>query len=77
MKLILDSTIAELQQNKDRTFVYVEMAFFSRWWNEQSKDVKKSVKELVFNGQLEFANGGWCMHDEAGLDFFPPFLLQF
>ena len=41
------------------------MGFFSRWWNEQSSTMKGYVKELVANGQLEFVNGGWSMHDEA------------
>ena len=45
--------------------LYTQMAFFSMWWGDQSNDVKKSVRELVKNGQLSFANGGWCMHDEA------------
>ncbi|KAI7740716.1 hypothetical protein M8C21_023527, partial [Ambrosia artemisiifolia] len=40
-------------------------AFFQRWWNQQSELLKSKVKELVNNGQLEFINGGMCMHDEA------------
>ncbi|WVZ05250.1 hypothetical protein V8G54_018596 [Vigna mungo] len=40
-------------------------AFFQRWWRQQSKVMKIKVKELVNSGQLEFINGGMCMHDEA------------
>lgn len=36
-----------------------------RWWFEQDEDMQESVKKLVRNGQLEFINGGYCMHDEA------------
>jgi len=43
----------------------VEIAFFERWWNEQTDEVKANVRTLVANGQLEFINGGWCMNDEV------------
>ena len=46
-------------------FIYVEMAFFTRWWQEQSETTKSVVRELVNEGRLEFINGGWCMNDEA------------
>lgn len=48
---------------------YVEQKFFSMWWNEQSQEVKASVKYLIANNQLSFVNGGWCMHDEATTHF--------
>ncbi len=44
-------------------------AFFQRWWADQSPETQASVRMLVANGQLEFANGGWCMHDEASPSF--------
>jgi lysosomal alpha-mannosidase len=47
-------------------FIYVEIAFFERWWNEQSEDMKTIVRSLVGARRLEFINGGWCMNDEAG-----------
>ncbi|CAL0331922.1 unnamed protein product [Lupinus luteus] len=40
-------------------------AFFHRWWVEQSLETQAQVRKLVDSGQLEFVNGGWCMHDEA------------
>ncbi|KAA8540621.1 hypothetical protein F0562_024460 [Nyssa sinensis] len=40
-------------------------AFFQRWWRQQSEAVQNRVKKLVSSGQLEFINGGMCMHDEA------------
>jgi len=42
VKYILDTVIEELQKDEKRTFIYVEIAFFSRWWNQQS-DATKSI----------------------------------
>ena len=41
------------------------MAFFTRWWREQTGPTRDLVRSLVAQGRLEFANGGWVMHDEA------------
>lgn len=62
---VLDSVVQALLSDKNRKFIYVEQAFFQRWWNQQSDAMKTIVKELVSSGQLEFINGGMCMHDEA------------
>lgn len=62
---VLDSLIPALLADKNRKFIYVEQAFFQRWWDEQSEVVQNTVKQLVSSGQLEFINGGMCMHDEA------------
>jgi alpha-mannosidase len=32
-------------------------------------EARSVVKALVNNGQLSFANGGWCMHDEASTHY--------
>lgn len=65
MQYILDSTVDSLVDNPNRKFIEVEMAFFSRWWNEQTEAKKAQVRQLVANRQLVFVNGGWCMNDEA------------
>ncbi|KAJ9683167.1 hypothetical protein PVL29_018952 [Vitis rotundifolia] len=62
---VIDSVISALLDDENRKFIYVEMAFFQRWWRQQSKKLQTRVKELVKSGQLEFINGGMCMHDEA------------
>ncbi|KAB1201344.1 Lysosomal alpha-mannosidase [Morella rubra] len=51
---VLDSVISALLDDKNRKFIYVEMAFFQRWWRQQSVAMKVKVKELVNSGQLEF-----------------------
>ena len=62
---ILTSVVAGLRRVPERKFTYVEQAYFQRWWSEQSDDIRAATRQLVHSGQLEFANGGWCMHDEA------------
>jgi lysosomal alpha-mannosidase len=59
VKNILDSVIKELDKDPNRRFVYVEIAFFWRWWNEQSNCVKETTRKLVDEGRLEFVIGGW------------------
>uniref|UniRef100_A0A8C6KLS3 Alpha-mannosidase n=1 Tax=Nothobranchius furzeri TaxID=105023 RepID=A0A8C6KLS3_NOTFU len=65
VQYILDSVVDQLLKNPDRRFIYVETAFFYRWWKQQSSSMQQTVKQLVDEGRLEFVNGGWCMSDEA------------
>ncbi|CAB9508715.1 Lysosomal alpha-mannosidase [Seminavis robusta] len=69
VKDILDTVVEALLDNPHRTFTYVEMRFFSMWFYNQTDAVKDSVRFLIANKQLSFANGGWCMHDEAATHF--------
>ena len=65
VQYILDSAVAALLANPARRFIYVEQAFFSRWWQYQSDAMKQDVRRLVAERRLEFVSGGWVMHDEA------------
>ncbi|RXG61085.1 Lysosomal alpha-mannosidase [Armadillidium vulgare] len=65
VQYILDSVISVLLTDPAKKFIYVESAFFFRWWDEQNEQMQNNVKQLVNNGQLEFINGGWCMNDEG------------
>ena len=53
VQYILDSVIIALDQNPDRRFIYVEIAFFWRWWNEQSDDIRQKVKQFVNEGNTQ------------------------
>lgn len=66
---ILDSVVPQLVMDETKRFIYVEMSFFSKWWNEQDEPMKDIVKRLVDEGRLEFINGGWCMNDEATVSY--------
>ena len=65
VQYILDSVVRTLNRNPERKFIYVEVGFFYRWWKNADDVLKNMTYKLVQNGQLEFINGGWCMHDEA------------
>ncbi|CAN1816166.1 Probable alpha-mannosidase At5g66150 [Linum perenne] len=66
---VLDSVVAALLKDPNRKFVFAEMSFFYRWWEEQSRETQETVRKLVDGGQFEFVNGGWCMHDEAATHY--------
>jgi hypothetical protein len=49
---ILDSVVLALDENPDRRFIYVEIAYFWRWWNEQTDDIRDKVKQFVNEGNF-------------------------
>ncbi|EGR32713.1 hypothetical protein IMG5_073080 [Ichthyophthirius multifiliis] len=61
----IDTVLDELLKDKNRKFIQVEIAFLYRWWNDSPEERQKLYKKLVENGQIEFVNAGWCMHDES------------
>jgi lysosomal alpha-mannosidase len=50
VQYILDSVVEALLDNPDRRYIYVEIAYFWRWWNEQSDDMRNTVKQPVNEG---------------------------
>ncbi|XP_071540487.1 lysosomal alpha-mannosidase-like isoform X2 [Panulirus ornatus] len=69
VQYVLDSVVQELIKDPLKKFIYVESAFFFRWWDNQPEEIQMAVKDLVSGGQLEFINGGWCMNDEAAAHY--------
>lgn len=69
VQYILDSVIPELDADPSKRFIYVEIAFFERWWHQQTQEMQDTVKKLVAQGSLTFINGGWCMNDEASTHY--------
>lgn len=55
--------------HKRTRFIQVETAFFWKWWQSESDELKAKFKTLVENGQLEIINGGWSMNDEACVNY--------
>src|SRR6218665_973469 len=50
VQYILDTVSQELLNNPQRRFIYVEMAFFTRWWNELHDSTRQLIKGLVSTG---------------------------
>ncbi|KAK2580291.1 hypothetical protein KPH14_012534 [Odynerus spinipes] len=65
VQYILDSVIQALLNNPDRRFIYVETAFFWKWWLRQNEGVRNDVRMLIQQGRLEIIGGAWSMNDEA------------
>lgn len=65
VELIIDSVVQELLRDPNKRFIYVESAFFFKWWHEQTMELREQVKQLVQEGRLEFIGGAWSMNDEA------------
>ena len=66
---VLSSVVLSLGKKPERKFTYVEQAFFQRWWREQDEVTRAATRKLVADGQLSFANGGWCMPDEGATHY--------
>lgn len=50
VQYIIDSVIEALDENPDRRFIYVEIAYFWRWWNEQTEEIRNKVRGFVNDG---------------------------
>ncbi|KAK9888622.1 hypothetical protein WA026_000851 [Henosepilachna vigintioctopunctata] len=62
---IMNHMVAKLQEHKNLTFIWSEMAFLNAWWEEAHPSKQRAMKNLVQSGRLEIVTGGWVMTDEA------------
>ncbi|XP_029431658.1 alpha-mannosidase 2x isoform X2 [Rhinatrema bivittatum] len=67
---ILNNMVVKLQEDPRRRFIWSEISFFSKWWDNINSQKRAAVRRLVGNGQLEMATGGWVMPDEANSHYF-------
>ncbi|KAF9417247.1 hypothetical protein HW555_005649 [Spodoptera exigua] len=65
VQYILDSVVKELWESPERRFIYVETAFFWKWWVRQPTVIQEKVHTLVRQGRLQMVGGAWSMNDEA------------
>ncbi|MGH0168689.1 UNVERIFIED_CONTAM: hypothetical protein FKN15_055121 [Acipenser sinensis] len=50
VQYILDSVVWQLLSDPTKRFIYVEITAFSRWWQQQSEDMRSAVRQLVNQG---------------------------
>ena len=50
VQYILDTVVRALLADPARKFTYVELAFFSRWWSQQTDATRVVVRNLVQQG---------------------------
>ncbi|KAG0412896.1 hypothetical protein HPB47_009959 [Ixodes persulcatus] len=69
---ILNNMVDFLTKNRDFSFLWAEVCFFSRWWRslQNRPHLRDAVRRLVHRGQLEMVTGGWVMTDEAAAHYF-------
>ncbi|XP_051898632.1 alpha-mannosidase 2x isoform X1 [Pristis pectinata] len=67
---ILNNMLLKLQEDPKRRFIWAEISFFSKWWDNIDTQKRAAVRRLAANGQLEFVTGGWVMTDEANSHYF-------
>lgn len=52
VQYILDTVLVELFDDPKKRFIYVEQAYFTRWWNELHDSTRHLVKGLVSAGNF-------------------------
>mmetsp|Transcript_3054 Transcript_3054/g.4548 ORF Transcript_3054/g.4548 Transcript_3054/m.4548 type:complete len:1202 (+) Transcript_3054:113-3718(+) len=65
---ILSNAMQQLKVDPARRFIWAEISFFSRWYEDQGVDTKKAFRQMVEEGRWEFVGGGWAQNDEGAAD---------
>ena len=67
---IISNAVTKLKQYKNLTFIWTEMAFLNRWWDQSHVTKRNELKALIKEGRFEITTGGWVMSDEASSHYF-------
>ncbi|XP_073716910.1 alpha-mannosidase 2 [Misgurnus anguillicaudatus] len=67
---ILNNMVVKLHEDNRRKMIWMEISYFSKWWESIDEQKRDAVKRLIENGQFEVATGGWVMPDEANSHYF-------
>ena len=62
---ILNSVTDELWGNASKVFNWAELGYLNRWWQDGDTVRQARFTQLVAEGRVMFAGGGWVQHDEA------------
>lgn len=66
---ILTTITDSLWEDPSRRFIWAEVSFFARWWDNQDETKRNRVRKLAVDGRLEFVGGGWVAPDEANPNY--------
>jgi lysosomal alpha-mannosidase len=62
---ILNTVTDVLWSNASSVFNWAEIGFLNRWWQDGDTTRHARFTQLVAQGRIVFAGGGWVQHDEA------------
>jgi hypothetical protein len=62
---ILNSVTDELWNSSGKVFNWAELGYLNRWWQDGDTVRQARFTQLVAQGRIVFAGGGWVQHDEA------------
>ncbi|KAF2071684.1 hypothetical protein CYY_007000 [Polysphondylium violaceum] len=63
-KHIISSIVDNLVKDHERKFIWPELFYFRKWWNDpQFKSKHSIVKQLIQNKQIEFVNNGIYLNE--------------
>uniref|UniRef100_A0A914W7N2 Alpha-mannosidase n=1 Tax=Plectus sambesii TaxID=2011161 RepID=A0A914W7N2_9BILA len=65
VKAILTKAVYYLSQEPSLRFIWSEISFLEKWWQNATEHQKASLLKVIKSGQLEITGGAWVMTDEA------------
>ena len=65
VRTILNLTVEYLTKWPDLKFIWSEMSFLERYWQDANTNERQQLRRIVKSGQLELTGGSWVMTDEA------------
>uniref|UniRef100_A0AAY4BHS9 Alpha-mannosidase n=1 Tax=Denticeps clupeoides TaxID=299321 RepID=A0AAY4BHS9_9TELE len=67
---IFNNMVVKLTEDPRRKFIWSEISFFVKWWENADIHKQEAMRKLILGGQLEMVTGGWVMTDEANSHYF-------
>uniref|UniRef100_A0A914WPV6 Glycoside hydrolase family 38 central domain-containing protein n=1 Tax=Plectus sambesii TaxID=2011161 RepID=A0A914WPV6_9BILA len=62
---ILTLAVRYLNQEPSLRFIWSEMSFLEKWWQNSTQKQKSDLLKVINSGQFEMTGGAWVMTDEA------------